>query len=280
MALKGSPIRRIETAPPPRYRPSRNVLMERSNPRGRDLRDNAGNPGRAGAGVSVGTNRPQPGGLVGPLPRIPGVVPRVGSNIITGSEGTRPVIGTVTVPTRMPSHQDLRPDIPSDVTIRTGPPQRVKPPSTRPPIDYNVPGIPIFQGNEVSVNIVSSIPILGPIQESEDMGAVTDLLTSLGTTYLDNRYGPTIQTGLPTYNQPQVNVGMGLPFIDVIPEPDACGTNMLWKPATKNCAGRWIKRSRRRRKRLATASDIRDLNSLKAVLGGGKALESWIATHG
>lgn len=39
------------------------------------------------------------------------------------------------------------------------------------------------------------------------------------------------------------------------------------------------KKSRRRRNRLATTSDIKDLASLKAVLGGGKAFETWIATH-
>jgi len=40
------------------------------------------------------------------------------------------------------------------------------------------------------------------------------------------------------------------------------------------------KRTRRRRKRLATQSDIADLASLKSILGGGKALDSWIATRG
>ncbi len=36
---------------------------------------------------------------------------------------------------------------------------------------------------------------------------------------------------------------------------------------------------RRRRKRLATVSDIRDLAALKSVLGGGEAFKTWIATH-
>lgn len=39
------------------------------------------------------------------------------------------------------------------------------------------------------------------------------------------------------------------------------------------------KKSRRRRARLATKSDIKDLASLKGILGGGKAFETWIATH-
>lgn len=39
-------------------------------------------------------------------------------------------------------------------------------------------------------------------------------------------------------------------------------------------------KSRKRRRRIATVSDIKDLASLKTVLGGGKAFESWIATRG
>lgn len=39
-------------------------------------------------------------------------------------------------------------------------------------------------------------------------------------------------------------------------------------------------KSRRRKRRLASVSDIKDLAALKSVLGGGKAFESWIATRG
>lgn len=39
-------------------------------------------------------------------------------------------------------------------------------------------------------------------------------------------------------------------------------------------------KSRRRRRRLASVSDIKDLAALKNVLGGGKAFDSWIATRG
>lgn len=37
---------------------------------------------------------------------------------------------------------------------------------------------------------------------------------------------------------------------------------------------------RRRRRRLATASDLKDLAALKAILGGGKSLDTWVATRG
>lgn len=48
----------------------------------------------------------------------------------------------------------------------------------------------------------------------------------------------------------------------------------------KHCGQyRWIKQRRKRRRNLASHSDIKDLNALIAVLGNGKALQSWIATH-
>jgi len=39
------------------------------------------------------------------------------------------------------------------------------------------------------------------------------------------------------------------------------------------------RKCRRRRKRLATVSDIKDLAALKSVLGNGEAFKTWIATH-
>lgn len=39
-------------------------------------------------------------------------------------------------------------------------------------------------------------------------------------------------------------------------------------------------KSRKRKRRLATVSDIKDLAALKSILGGGKTFETWIATRG
>lgn len=39
-------------------------------------------------------------------------------------------------------------------------------------------------------------------------------------------------------------------------------------------------KSRKRRRRLASLSDIKDIAALKQVFGGGKAFETWIATRG
>ncbi len=53
---------------------------------------------------------------------------------------------------------------------------------------------------------------------------------------------------------------------------------MVFNPRANCGKGAWVKR-RRRRKRLASASDIKDLTSLLSVFGNGKALQTWIATH-
>ena len=50
--------------------------------------------------------------------------------------------------------------------------------------------------------------------------------------------------------------------------------NMTVDPVT----GRLCKKQRRRRKRLATTSDIKDLAALKSVLSPAD-LKTWIATH-
>lgn len=70
----------------------------------------------------------------------------------------------------------------------------------------------------------------------------------------------------------------------IVPPPGGgggCGpAAMVFDPAANCGLGKWRKKTRRRRKRLATKSDIADLSSLKTVLGGGKAFENWIATRG
>ena len=81
---------------------------------------------------------------------------------------------------------------------------------------------------------------------------------------------PTAPTNTPTRpQQPTGGTGMS-----------DCAPKYVFDP-TANCGqGKWIRKSRKRRRRLATNSDIADLAKLKAVLGQGKAFETWIATHG
>lgn len=62
------------------------------------------------------------------------------------------------------------------------------------------------------------------------------------------------------------------------PPPPECGGSAVFK---KVCGEyRWVYPRRRRRKQLVTKGDIKGLAALKGVLGNGKAMESWIATHG
>ncbi len=84
--------------------------------------------------------------------------------------------------------------------------------------------------------------------------------------------------GFATQMQPAL---FDMPFADIIPEQgDSCGTGkMLWDPRANCGQGKGIKRRKRRRKRLATASDIKDLSALQGAGLTGKALASWIATH-
>lgn len=92
-----------------------------------------------------------------------------------------------------------------------------------------------------------------------------NLISDLGTAYITSKYSqPTVQ---PVQYTPQVQPAFDpfdLPFVDIAPD----GTMVR---AKKKC--------RRRRRRLATKSDLGDLAALKAILGNGEAFKAWIATH-
>lgn len=112
-----------------------------------------------------------------------------------------------------------------------------------------------------------------------------NLLGNVANTFITAKYGTaTTPVGYaPTEGLGVGGAGLGvtpvagIPFVDVIPEAGG-GGNMVWNPRANCGAGKWIRRSRRRRKRLASASDIKDLASLKSVMGPS-ALKTWIATH-
>lgn len=117
------------------------------------------------------------------------------------------------------------------------------------------------------------------------MGILGDIIGAAAGSYLGSQYGQTNvgYTGrYPPYNGPiNAQPAIGIPFYDLVPDAPSgnCG-KQLFDPQANCGQGKWVKKSRRRRKRLATASDIKDLASLKSVLGGGKAFDSWIATRG
>jgi hypothetical protein len=138
---------------------------------------------------------------------------------------------------------------------------------------------------------VSAAPIIAPpsptgVSKSMDLGA---LISDLGTQYIQSRFAPPPAAPLFPAAVPAIAAGagavaaaagVGLPFVDVIPgAPDSsCGRG---KPVYKYHCGeyKWVYPKRRRRKALATQSDLRGLAALKGVLGQGKAFEVWIATH-
>lgn len=126
------------------------------------------------------------------------------------------------------------------------------------------------------------------VQEKTDMPLdLGNLLTGLGSAYINAKYGA---PPVPSYQQPAVyqtalgpNVSggpeLGLPFVDVIPEPPA-GCDVKKMEYKWSCDGwKWVKRRRRRRKTLATKGDISQLAQLKGTVGMGKVMETWIATH-
>jgi len=142
---------------------------------------------------------------------------------------------------------------------------------------------------------------------SLDLG---NLLGNLGSQYISARWGtpsapPTIMPGAPYGNQTIVAQG---PRAGIATTPAFAGQNLLelgqqgydymfggdtttvpGAPMTNGCTAPsycvdgktgkvTIKQKRRRRRRLATSSDIRDLSSLKSVLSPAD-LKMWIATH-
>ena len=125
---------------------------------------------------------------------------------------------------------------------------------------------------------------------SLDLG---NLLGTLGSSYIQARYGqPQPQQPLlttPPYVTPIMpqgpRAGIAAQPVDTLYEMGKEGYDYFFGNGTvpKNMTvdpvtGRLCKKQRRRRKRLATTSDIKDLAALKSVLSPAD-LKTWIATH-
>lgn len=125
---------------------------------------------------------------------------------------------------------------------------------------------------------------------SLDLG---NLLGTLGSQYISARYGqprpPAVTAPTIVPQGPRAGVAAQPVLLETLPEmagqaydyfftdeqkAQLGNGNMRIDPVT----GRLCKKQRRRRKRLATTSDIKDLAALKSVLSPAD-LKTWIATH-
>lgn len=193
---------------------------------------------------------------------------------VISAVGPKRTTVTETMGVHRPTEQPRRVAIPPPVVVSAGPVSAIPQPGYVPPTRI-VPTI--TKAPEISLQPVSQP---GDSTVALDLG---NLITQLGTAYIGAKYAPT----QPMYTMPTVyettNADFGIPFVDVIPEaaagPGGGIKGQVWNPSANCGAGKWQRKSRRRRKRLATSSDLKDLAALKGVLGGGKAFEVWIATH-
>lgn len=122
-----------------------------------------------------------------------------------------------------------------------------------------------------TTTVVEPAPI---IQSTTDTSGSMDLGTILGG----------VQTAVDIYgqykaiNQPQTVAYQ--PALQTLPEVGGSIIDFFTDPTTGAVVPvRKKKPCRRRRKRLATKSDLGDLAALKAILGNGEAFKAWIATH-
>ncbi len=133
-------------------------------------------------------------------------------------------------------------------------------------------GLPVLPHHEYAATI--------PVEQGGTLGLITDIATIAAGAYVASRTPQPVGNHYPQAPNltPTMTNAVGIPFVDVIPETDSCARK-VWDPRANCGQGKWITKRRKRRKRLATASDIKDLSALKSVLGGGKGLDTWIATH-
>jgi len=205
-----------------------------------------------GAPISVGVASPREFPIPGT--GVSGVVPRVAvrqETVIPREIAGEPTSPLWSFPVPPPTYKET--------------PVTVAPPLPRPPVSSSpIPSLGVGLPNFINQG-----------RPPMDLGSI---ITGLGGAYINARY-PVQQPMLqPAFMGLGGDSSGGLPGLDIISEAPVKG--MCWNPAANCGQGKWQKRTRRRRKRLATQGDLKDLAALKGVLGGGKAFEVWIATHG
>lgn len=172
--------------------------------------------------------------------------------------------------------------------------------------------VPVLTKKRYPPLLKGAVPIVGgaptPVQETRTPTIATakpkdktmdlgDLIKDLATTYVSAKYGqPNIAAPQGTYplnypgglsglqtavaaGEPRIQTaGLDLPFLDVIKDREG-EKGYVYDPNANCGEGKWIKKRRRRHRKLATRGDLSQLAALKGILGTGKAFEVWIATH-
>jgi len=132
----------------------------------------------------------------------------------------------------------------------------------------NEAGIPITAPGTIAEPVAAPAPVQTTESSSMDLGAI------LGG----------VQTAVDIYGQykaiTQPQTVAYQPSLQTLPQVGSSIIDFFTDPATGAVVPvRKKKPCRRRRKRLATKSDLGDLAALKAILGNGEAFKAWIATH-
>lgn len=171
--------------------------------------------------------------------------------------------------------QDLGDDLVIDEVVYTQP--TIPPPVTPGPVDLPPPTGPIFEP-EVSEPIMGDdMADLGDWDYDwgdvfDDIGDIIDI-----GDWWDYPDDPGVSPAPAPAPTPSPSPAPGGPMAP----PTALDPykGLVWNPRANCGQGKWVRCRRKRRSRLATVSDIKDLAALKSVLGNGKAFETWIATH-
>jgi len=150
------------------------------------------------------------------------------------------------------------------------------------------------QGAQAALEEIGSTGILDELNEDGDMSIYSDIDAAI--------FGGGLPGGAEgdwsLTNNPFTNFGVdfgGAPPANLPPNGGNGGSSLpvpytgggggcapkCASPVYKKVCGayKWVIPKRRRRKMLVTQGDLKGLAALKGVLGGGKAFETWIATH-
>lgn len=138
----------------------------------------------------------------------------------------------------------------------------------------------LFENPGAVIGIAAPVQLQQPEEENMDLG---DIFGGLYDT-VDTAVGGILPGGVPFGTTPATTVAGAL-APTVAPAPSLPTVQVTAPAARHQCYklvnGQWVpvQKRKRKRKRLATPTDIKDLAALAGVVGKGKLMEVWIATH-